>query len=108
MKVSCLQMDVLPSQPEENFAHAAALIEEAMAQQPDVIVLPESFDISFLPRNATPELYENSYRRTIREIGDLAKRYSVNIVAGSVSNYQDGKLYNPCCVFDRTGQLVTT
>lgn len=108
MKVSCLQMDVLPSQPEENFAHAAALIEEAMAQQPDVIVLPESFDISFLPRNATPELYENSYRRTIREIGDLAKRYSVNIVAGSVSNYQDGKLYNTCCVFDRTGQLVTT
>lgn len=108
MKVSCLQMDVLPSQPDANFAHAAELIAQAMAQRPDVIVLPESWDISFLPRNATVELYENSYSRALRQIGDLAKRHNVNIVAGSVSRYQDGKLYNTCCVFDRQGELIAS
>ena len=108
MKVSCLQMDVLPSQPDANFVHAAELIAQAMTEQPDVIVLPESWDISFLPRNATPELYENSYSRAVREIGDLAKKHNVNIVAGSVSRYQDGKLYNCCCVFDRQGSLICT
>jgi len=108
MKISCLQMDVIPSQPEVNFSRAAALIREAMIQQPDVIVLPESWDISFLPRNATTELYENNYQRAIREIGSLAKENSVNIVAGSVSRYEDGKLYNCCCVFDRSGALIAT
>lgn len=108
MKVSCLQMDVLPAQPEANFPHAAELIRQAMAEQPDVIVLPESWDISFLPRNATPELYENSYRRAVREIGDLAKAYNVNIVAGSVSNYREGKLCNTCCVFDHQGALIAS
>lgn len=101
-------MDVLPLHPEENFPRAAELIARAMAEQPDVIVLPESWDISFLPRSATPELYENSYRRAVAEIGALAKAHKVNIVAGSVSNYRDGKLYNTCCVFDRQGALVAS
>ena len=108
MKVACLQMDVLPSQLEENFARAAELIDQAMAEQPDVLVLPESWDISFLPRSATPELYANSYNRAVQEIGRLAKANHVNIVAGSVSKYQDGKLYNTCCVFDRQGALIAT
>ena len=108
MKVACLQMDVLPSQPEANFPHAAELIRQAMADRPDVIVLPESWDISFLPRNAEPSLYEGSYTRAVREIGGLAKELQVNIVAGSVSNYRDGKLFNTCCVFDRQGALVAT
>ena len=106
MKIACLQMDVIPSRPDENFPHAAKLITEAIADSPDVIVLPESWDISFLPRNATPELYENSYDRAVREIGGLAKQYRVNIIAGSVTSCRDGKLYNTCCVFDRQGTLI--
>ena len=108
MKISCLQMDVIPSQPDVNFPRVAALIGEAMAQQPDVIVLPESWDISFLPRSATPELYAASYQRAIREIGGLAKRYNVNIVAGSVTRLEADLRYNTCCVFDRQGDLVAT
>ena len=108
MKVACLQMDVLPSRPDENFPHAAKLIADTMADAPDVIVLPESWDISFLPRNATPELYMESYDRAVREIGALAKKYNVNIVAGSVTSCRDGKLYNTCCVFDRQGALIAS
>ncbi len=108
MKIACLQMDVIPSAPEENFSRAADMIREAMTERPDVLVLPESWDISFLPRNATPALYENNYERAIREIGSLASMHNVNIVAGSVSKYQDGKLYNTCCIFNRQGNLVAT
>lgn len=108
MKIACLQMDVLPSQPDSNFPRAAQLIREAMQDRPDVIVLPESWDISFLPRNATPELYAGSFDRAVREIGALAKQHHVNIIAGSVTACREGKLYNTCCVFDRQGSLVTT
>lgn len=108
MKIACLQMDVIPSRPDENFPHAAKLIADAMAESPDVIVLPESWDISFLPRSATPELYRDSYDRAIREIGALAKQYRVNIIAGSVTSCRDEKLYNTCCVFDRQGSLIAS
>lgn len=108
MKIACLQMDVIPSQPDANFAHAAQLIRKAVEERPDVVVLPESWDISFLPRKATPELYENNYLRAIRQIGDLARSCNVNIVAGSVSRYADGRLYNTCCIFDRQGELIAT
>lgn len=108
MKVSCLQMDVIPSDPDANFAHAAELIEKAMEDTPDVIVLPESFDISFLPRDAAPDLYAGSFDRAVRETGQLAKRFHVNIVAGSVTSCRDGRLYNTCCVFDRQGALIAS
>lgn len=108
MKISCLQMDVIPSQPDVNFTHVAQLIREAMADTPDVVVLPEAWDISYLPRNATPALYENNFQRALEQIGALARENRVNIVAGSVSRFEAGKLYNCCCVFDREGQLVTT
>lgn len=108
MKIACLQMDVIPSRPEENFPHAAKLIADAMQENPDVIVLPESWDISFLPKDATPELYENSHDRAVREIGALAKKYNVNIVAGTVTSVRDGKRYNSCCVFNRQGDLIAS
>lgn len=108
MKIACLQMDVLPSQPEINFPRAAELIGKAMAENPDVIVLPESWDISFLPRSATEALYAGSYERTLREMGALAKKFHVNIVAGSVTHQLEGKLYNTCCVFDRQGALIAS
>jgi predicted amidohydrolase len=108
MKVTCLQLDVIPSQPDVNFAHAARWIAKAMEEQPDVVVLPESWDISFLPRNATTDLYKDNYQRAIREIGALAREHRVNIVAGSVSRWDEGKLYNCCCVFDRQGDLIAS
>lgn len=108
MKVTCLQLDVIPSRPDVNFDHTAQWIAEAMEDKPDVVVLPESWDISFLPRGATPELYKDNYQRAIRQIGALAREHQVNIVAGSVSRWEDGMLYNCCCIFDRQGALVAT
>ena len=45
MKVTCIQMDMQFCAPEENFRKAAKLIENAMTQQPDVLVvlLPPNF-----------------------------------------------------------------
>lgn len=39
-------------------------------------------------------------------IGELAKKYKVNIVAGSVSNVRGGKVYNTAFVFDRAGSCI--
>ena len=86
MKVSCLQMNMKLGCPEENFAHAEQLICNAMKDNADVLVLPETWNTGFFPKENLDELScRNGYEVNTR-IGELAKKYKVNIVAGSVSN----------------------
>ncbi len=106
MKVTCIQMDMLLGKPEENFAHAEALIAQAMAQTPDVLVLPETWNIGFFPKENLPALCDREGAMVKARIGALAKKFSVNIVAGSVGNVKDGKVYNTAMVFDRAGECI--
>lgn len=106
MRVTCAQMDMAFANPDDSFARAARLIEAAMAEQPDVIVLPEAWNTGFFPREDLPALCDRDCARVKSELGALAKRYGVNLVAGSVSNLRDGKIYNTACVFDRTGACI--
>ena len=106
MKTACIQMDMLFAQPEENFAKAKRLIREAMVSGPDVVVLPETWNTGFFPKERLSELAERDCARVKRELGGLAAELDVNLVAGSVANVRGGKVYNTACVFDRAGNCV--
>ena len=106
MKVTCIQMDAKICCPEENFLRAAALIGQAAEEAPDVIVLPEVWNTGFSPNEMRPDLADENCARVKAEIGALAARYGVNIVAGSVTNLRDGKLFNTACIFDRKGNCI--
>ena len=108
MKAVCIQMNMLLGQPEENFRHAEELIAQAMAQTPDVLVLPETWNTGFFPKENLPQLCDQDGAQVKETFGKLAKQYSVNIVAGSVSNYRDGKVYNTAMVFDREGTCIAS
>ena len=108
MKTVCLQMDMKLGCPDENFAHAAELIAQAMEGKPDVLVLPETWNTGFFPKENLEALCDEDGRRVAEEIGALAARYQVNIVAGSVSNRRGGKVYNTAMVFDRQGTCVAS
>ncbi len=108
MKVACLQMDMLLAKPEENFSHAAELVKRAMKDKPDVLVLPETWNTGFFPRENLQALCDRDGSRVKQVFGALAERYQVNIVAGSVSNVRGGKVYNTAMVFDRTGACIAS
>ena len=108
MKVACLQMDMLLAKPEENFSHAAKLVKQAMEAQPDVLVLPETWNTGFFPRENLQALCDRDGSRVRQVFGALAAQYQVNIVAGSVSNLRDGRVYNTAMVFDRTGACIAS
>lgn len=108
MKITCLQMNMLLAEPDHNFAHAAELIRQAMEDAPDVLVLPETWNTGFFPKEEPHIFCDADCSRVKAEIGALAKEYSVNIVAGSVSNLRCGKMYNTACVFDRTGKCIAS
>lgn len=106
MIVSCLQMDMAFAAPQENFRKARRLALDAMAGNPDVIVLPETWNTGFFPKEDLSELADHDCAQVKREFGALAAELGVNIVAGSVANVRGGHIYNTACVFDREGKLV--
>ena len=106
MKVSCLQMNMKLGCPEENFVHAELLICNAMKDSPDVLVLPETWNTGFFPKENLADLSCKDGDEVKSHIGTLAKQYGVNIVAGSVSNVRDGKVFNTAMVFDRDGECI--
>lgn len=106
MKVACLQMNMVLAAPEENFSHAAQLIEKAMQDAPDVLVLPETWNTGFFPKENLPSLCDRDGQKVKEVIGALAKKFHVNIVAGSVSNVRNGKVCNTAYVFDREGSCI--
>ena len=109
MRISCIQMDMLPGKPEENFAHAEALVREtAQREGPDVIVLPETWNAGFAPGQIGPEAADHGGERTKAAFSALAGALRVNIVAGSVMEERGGKLYNTAYVFDRRGQCAAS
>lgn len=108
MKITCIQMDMTFAAPEANFEKAERLICEAMRQQPDVIVLPETWNTGFFPKENMASLSDHDGQCVKERIGALAKQYHVNIVAGSVANLRDGKIFNTAEVFDRSGACIAS
>lgn len=107
MKISIIQMDMRLGEPDYNFAHAQELIRKTVeAEHPDVVTLPETWNVGFFPKENLEQLADQDGARTKSVIGALAKELSVNIVAGSVANLRDGALYNTAFVFDRNGEVV--
>lgn len=108
MKISCIQMDMKLSAPDENFSRAASLIESACADGCDVCVLPETWNTGFFPRDGLIGMSDGAGQRVKEEIGGLAKKYGVNIVAGSVADLREGSVYNTSYIFDRSGDCIAS
>ena len=106
MKVCCIQMNMELGCPDKNFGHVAELIQQAVKGRPDVILLPETWNTGFYPQQGLKDMAQGAAERVKAEIGGLAKKHSINIIAGSVSDMQDGNVYNTSLVFDRTGSCT--
>ena len=63
MKVTCLQMDIRFCHPEESFRHVTGLIEQAMLEKPDVLVLPEAWNSGFAPHADSSSLADRDGAR---------------------------------------------
>lgn len=108
MKLACIQMDVRLGEAEENLAHAAALCEEAAARGADLLLLPETMNLGFFPRENLAALADPDGERVREFFSALAKRLRVNIAAGSAVTKRGGRVYNTAYVFDREGELAAS
>lgn len=106
MKVSSIQMNMRLGDPDYNFDHAVALVRQAAQMKPDVITLPETWNVGFFPKENLAALSDQDGARVKSVFGPLAKELGINIIAGSVANQKNGKIYNTAYIFDRRGALV--
>ena len=108
LRLACVQMDMRLGDADYNFAHAEELVRAAAERErPDVVVLPETWNTGFFPKDLSA-CADRDGMRTKETFSCLAKELHVHIVAGSVADRRDGRFYNTAYVFDRTGALVTS
>lgn len=105
MRVSCIQMNMKFADPDWNFDRAEQLIAQA-AERSDVLILPETWNAGFFPHEELGRFADEDGKRVKERIGAFAKKYSVNIIAGSVVNKKDEGVYNTAIIFDRNGKPI--
>lgn len=101
-------MDMTFCRPEENFLRVSELIQKAAENQPDVIVLPETWNTGFYPKENAEVLADPEGMQTKALLGALAAKYRVNIIAGSITELRNEKLYNTSYIFDREGMCIAS
>lgn len=106
MRVSCVQLDMKLGDVKYNFAHAEAMIREAVKRDhPDTVVLPETWNTGFFPQELAPCADDDG--KAVKALcSALAKELNINIVAGSVANRRADGYYNTAYVFDRSGAVI--
>lgn len=108
MKVCTLQVDLIYKNEKKNQNKITELIRIAVERnKPDVFVLPEMWNVSFFPDDLEKYADKNG-EKTKQFLSDLAEKYHVNIVGGSVATYSDDQFYNTSYTFNREGELVHT
>ena len=108
MKIACAQMDVHLGDSAYNYAHALELVRKAAAAGADTVLLPETFNIGFFPRENLAELADPDGEIVKMAFGALAAELHINLIAGSVVTNRGGQVYNTSYVFDRGGTCVAS
>ena len=91
---------------EDNVKTASLMIDESVSKNADFIVLPEMFNCPYSNDKFIEygEEEKNSY--TLNKISLLAKKNNVYILAGSIPEKDNGKLYNTSYLFDKEGNII--
>jgi len=91
---------------DKNYKKAEELIRLASKEKPDTIVLPETWNTGFFPKENIKDLCDKSGKRTINLFSSLSKELGVNIIAGSVVNEKNDGMYNTSYIFNKKGECI--
>ena len=83
-----------------------AMLHEAAEHGAQVVCLPEMYCCQY--RNAAFRMFaERGSDDIVEKMARWAKEYGLLLVGGSIPEVENGRMYNTCYVFDRSGaQLV--
>lgn len=105
IRLALCQMNVIDNKM-TNIEKAESMICQSVDNKADFIVLPEMFNCPY-SNDKFIEYGENeSESITLKHISKLAKKHEVYILAGSIPERENDKLYNTSYLFDKTGSVI--
>ncbi len=106
-EVALVQCDIALGDPELNRERLEAKMEQAAASsvKPDVIMLPEMWNTGYA-LTQIGQLADPGGVETRSWISAFARRHGIHVIAGSIAEKRDGRVFNTMTIFDRDGQEV--
>ena len=103
-KIALIQMQAVLADVETNYRHAEELMEQAMEGNPDILVLPETWNTGFYISRKLKSIADEGGKRTETFLSSFAKKHHVNVVGGSAAVLCGDDVYNRSFIFDREGR----
>lgn len=103
-KIAICQMSVT-SDKERNVKKAIDMITEASRNGAEIVVLPEIFNSPY-DNKAFPIYAEEFPGYTSNEMMKISKELGIYLVAGSIPEREDGKIYNTSYVYNDKGEMI--
>ena len=104
IKLALCQINVIDDK-DANLENARLMINKA-SQKSDFIVLPEMFNCPYSNDKFIEYCEEEKGSYTLDKISSLALENNVYILAGSIPEKEDDKLFNTSYLFDRQGKII--
>ena len=105
MKIALCQMNVVDNK-QKNLLKAASMIEKAVQKDSDFIVLPEMFNCPYDNDKFIEYAEEEKNSLTLSKISSLARDNNTYILAGSIPELSESKIYNTSYLFDENGKII--
>lgn len=106
MKIALLQMDVKLGAVKANRDKAVTMMQQAVAGGAKLIVLPELWTTGYR-LDLIHELAETADGPTVKMLRTFAAEHGVEILAGSIAEKNDGRVYNSSYAISADGALIS-
>lgn len=103
-KLGICQMTVSDDK-EKSLKKAEEMIREAASNNSQIVVLPEMFNCPY-ENKSFPIFAEKCPGETTQMIANLAKELGIYIVAGSIAELDNDKIYNTSFTFNKKGETI--
>lgn len=105
MNIAVFQMNIIPGEPARNREKVKAWFERNAGPSIDIIVLPEMWTTAYALEELD-QLAEPSDGPSVSFLKELAVKYDVHLIGGSIAVKEEGKIFNRAIVIDRKGNVV--
>ncbi|MCE7698626.1 MAG: carbon-nitrogen hydrolase family protein [Methanobacterium paludis] len=104
-KLAVCQMNVVDNK-DLNLNKAVNMIESAARNKADMVLLPEMFNCPYDNSKFVEYAESRKNSRTLKSISSAAERAGIYVIAGSIPELENGKLYNSSFIFGRMGKII--
>ena len=105
IKLALCQMNVIDDK-KANIKKAGLMIAESVKKNADFIILPEMFNCPYSNDKFIEYGEEEQDSYTLNAISKLASENNVYILAGSIPERENDRLYNTSYLFDKKGSVI--